>query len=245
MKYLILPLIILLLTNGVDAQSSRPYKGYDERFEGQKEIQITAPDFELISLIGFRQKVQENQVDSLRIRFFVPDTQGTNKLYLIARELEVSSKYYLMRPNKIEWEKGEINEFSSWPTKDVLEPLQISGDEIGLIGWFAKEGEGSGLIAPIILYYSTFPDSIQNYQIHFRSKYTLDSLRITIQDLDSAQEIISKKFSTISGQNTNYLNVDFTDMVEAFYKIIIKGRRIDEPNAGPYREYTFYHKSTY
>ena len=85
---------------------------------------------------------------------FVPQARS---VFVTAVELRRHGRsHYQMRPVKTAWNAG-WQEFSPWPTADVLAPLQISPENLGVVARLDQEQDGSGSIAPVIVYAGRYP----------------------------------------------------------------------------------------
>lgn len=237
--------LILLSFYSIATSQTIPYKdfkyeGQKVRFEGQQEIPVGNPDLELISFMGYREKFEENKSYNLRIGFYYPYSE-TDSLYIIASELEITNKSYFMRPIRKNWQKSKWQEFTQWPTNDVIDPLKIRVNRIGLVGRLNFAEEGSGNIVPLNLYSLNSADSIASYILHFRPNEDLRSLTYQVIELASNQTVDQGNLERLSGQGTYPIMLDFLNKKPGYYMIILKGKLRDDPKKGPYREYTFFH----
>lgn len=234
-------IIIAAIYSSTALSQEKLYKEYaGVRFEGQQAIPYGAPDLELISFMGYRENLEEDKRYNLKVGFYFPYTEK-DSLYIVARELEKTKKFYFMRPMKKTWLKDKWQQFSQWPTKDVIEPLKIRVNRIGLVGRLNLEKEGSGKIVPLHLFYSDLPDSIISYTLHFKPKEDLRSLTFKIIDIRNNRIIESREIIKLSGQEIHTIKFDLSKKNRGFYRIVLDGKLKYDPTIGPYREYTFYH----
>lgn len=234
-------IIITVIYSTMVLSQDKPYKEYKGvRFEGQQAIPYGAPDIELISFMGYRENFEEDKSYNLKVGFYFPYTER-DSLYIVARELEKTKKFYFMRPVKKTWLQDQWQQFSQWPTKDVIEPLKIRVNRVGLVGRLNRENEGSGKIVPLHLFYSDLPDSIISYTLHFKPKEDLRSLIFKIIDLENNETIESGEIMRLSGLESHAIRFDFSKKHPGLYRIVLDGKLKYDPTMGPYREYTFYH----
>ena len=235
-------LTVLLISQCVYPQKpKRPYKEYDgARFEGQIEMPYSGSDFKLISFMGYKEKASDDKNTILKIRFYFPYS-ASDSLFITVSEIVKTNKFYSMQPIKKHWQPNMWQEFNDWPIKDVLLPLDLSIDEIGILGRLNNPEEGNGTIMPMHLYYSNFPDSVTDYVIYFKTQKDLKKLHYEVRDLNSDKVIESRDINNIYGKLIYSINIGLSGYPVGLYRLIFKKELKDEPGMRPCREYKFYY----
>jgi hypothetical protein len=230
-------LISLMVLHDAQGEGQDPYlyKQRGNRNEGIKGIPVSAPDLELVSFVAYREQLDAGSDADLKLRFYM---KGDGDLYITAKELVVS-RYYVMNPTQTKWRRG-WQEFSPWPTGEVLRPLGISVDQIGIVGRPDGTLVGSGEIVPLILYRSKLPPSLTRYTLHCRPKEDLRSVTYRVYRIADGKLISSDLLRNLIGGTTFRLVVDLPGEKMGDYKIVLEGN-YKERLGGPTRTYRFFH----
>ena len=124
----------------------------------------------------------------------------------------------------------------------MLRPLGLSLKEIGLVGRIrAKDRIGSGLIAPLIIYHSNLPATIEQYTTYLVPKQNLENVEYKVFLLGEREAIRQGHAIELFGGVPFAINIDLTDQSEGYYKLVLDGKYKNRIG-GPQRSYTFYHK---
>jgi hypothetical protein len=196
-------------------------------------------DLKLISFMGYKESPSEDKKCILKIRFYFPYSEQ-DSLFIVVKEIVKSDKYYSMSPFRKHWQPNSWQEFDNWPIKDVLLPLEISTDDIGILGRLNKT-EGHGEIVPMHLYHSLLPDSVSEYLIHFKTQGNLKNLHYELLDLDSDEVILSNDIPNIISKIIYSMKLEMTGEPAGRYRLTFKGEIKNRPDYGPFHEYEFYH----
>src|SRR5262249_46704409 len=119
-KNLLVGLGLLLLGQGVLAQTELEYQNRGNRYEGIKPKPVSGYDIELISVLADYKGQIRALPDQIKIQFYL---ERPSTVFLTVRELDYKLYYWLdrvMPPNP--WQAGFGNEFS-WGTDVVLRRL--------------------------------------------------------------------------------------------------------------------------
>jgi hypothetical protein len=168
-------------------------KDFGNRLEGTTAHQNGLSDF---TLIGFhRSFVAFPRNTSLHVRFFVPpvlDNQKAN-VWVEAIELEDSFHYYMRSKDTLKWTNGSWNSFEPWSTRDVIDPLGLEPDNIGVLATYQANGH-SPIFLPVDVFTTNAPTGKTSYSLHFVTGQALQSIEITVTDA-------SGKRTTVQGTN--------------------------------------------
>jgi hypothetical protein len=240
---LILYIIILSFEAIAYCQGRYEYKKRGEkpgiRMEGRDYDNVGGPGLELLSFIGYREEMESPKNKSLKIRFFLE--RDTN-LFITAKELSVR-EFYKMKPQLTKWSRG-WREFGPWPTNEVLVPLDLSLNELGVIGRIDTiDRIGSGEIVPLIIYYSKLPENVTNYVLKFIPNQDLKKVEYKFFKKDNNNPFFSDQIIELFGKVPFPIPIDFSQQEEGSYKIVLDCRYKNRIG-GPQRSYRFYHKPT-
>ena len=235
---ILLLFIIFQQPEKVYCQDPYEYKEHGIRMEGRTYEEVSASGIELISFLAHKEEFDPGKDVDLKIRFFL---ENDTSLFITARELNIR-KYYKMKPIQTDWAKG-WQEFGPWPTKDVLSPLGLTLDELGVVGRIRTNDRiGSGRVAPLIIYYSKLPEKIGEYTLYFIPRQELASAecRLYMQNekIPIQRELINKG---LFGGVPFPIKIDISQQREGIYRLILDCRYKNR-TSGPQRTYTFYHK---
>lgn len=233
-----LVLFFLLIIFQITTSSQKfDYKLRNNRYEGVKSVDVSAPDLELLSFVAYREEIPPGSDVNLTVKFFM---SSDTTLYITAKEL-IPKRYYLMKPLIKNWEKG-WQQFSPWPTSEVIIPLNINLEQLGVVGRLFSERIGSGHIAPLVIFHSEFKSPIEKYHLYLISKETLSRLNYYLYRTDDRQPFESEKVrKTFFSKTPIPIVIDMTTQSEGMYRLFIKSRVKGRPD-GPKRTYFFYHK---
>lgn len=213
------------------------YKTRENRMEGRERKTVSAPGLELLSFLAYKEELgdPDKNVD-LKIRFYLEESTS---LYITAKELNIR-EFYKMRPLQTTWSKG-WQEFASWSTGEVLHPLGLSPNDLGIIGRIQKTDRiGSCKIAPLIIYYSKLPNHISQYTLHFIPKQDLKKVEYTLYKFGEKKPILSDRIMEIFGGVPFSITIDLSAQMEGDYQLVVDCRYKNR-TGGPQRTYTFYH----
>ena len=174
-------LVLVLICEFLIPSPSVSQKRYEyklrggNRYEGIKPIGVSAPDLELLSFFSYKEDVVSGTDVNMKIKFFL---KSESRVYITAKEL-ILRKFYLMKPLKTNWKTG-FQEFSKWPTREVINPLSIKMREIGIVGRISRDRIGSGDVVPLVMYHSESPITVDSYTLVLRPKRALSLIEYTL-----------------------------------------------------------------
>lgn len=236
LRLLTILLTIVIFLSGSISKESFEYKKRGNREEGIRAVGIGAPNLELLSFVAHKEKTKWDADIILRIRFFLPKVSS---FYITAKELRVR-KFYIMKPLQHKWPSG-WHEFSPWPTKDVLKPLGISLDDLGIVGKLNRDRIGSGEIAPLIIYHSSMPSQVNKYTLHFLPRDNLKRMEYRLYKVYPETLVAQQRIMMLSGGSPFSITLDLSNQNEGYYKLIMDGK-FKNRVGGPQRTYYFFHK---
>jgi hypothetical protein len=205
------------------------------RYEGLISINTGNPDFEVLSFTGFFEPFSSNVV--LKVKFFYPKKSN---LSIIAQEIDDQRQYWMeAKPQR--WQSGEWNEFSPWPTGDVLIKEGVPADNLGVL---IKSG-GEDQLIPAFIYHSRLPDSVRKYTMYLRTNKNLKSVKFILSGTGSNAKPMSKTWY-LGSQTASVpfpANLDVQDFKEGIIRVVVERELRNGTQKLPTREYLFYHKA--
>src|SRR5215470_1643355 len=114
--------VLLTSTNPCKQEGLR---NFSNRQEGCNLVPNAGADFKLIGLHSGFQHFSSNS--NLKVGFFVPSRKdsGARSLWVQAVEAQDSFHYFMKSNDSTQWHENAWNVFKPWPTKDVIDPLQL------------------------------------------------------------------------------------------------------------------------
>jgi hypothetical protein len=240
---LILYIIILSFEAIAYGQGRYEYKKRGEkpgiRMEGRDYDNVGGPGLELLSFLGYREEMEVPKNISLKIRFFL---ERDVNLFITAKELNVR-EFYKMKPLKTKWLKGWC-EFGPWSMNEVLIPMDLTLNELGVIGRIdTTDRIGSGEIVPLIIYYSRLPENVTQYVLKFVPNQDLKKVEYKLYKKGNNTPLFSDQIIELFGKVPFPIAIDLSRQKEGSYKILLDCKYKNRIG-GPQRSYIFYHKPT-
>jgi hypothetical protein len=111
-------------------------QNFQNRVEGTNVHPNALQDFTLIAIHRDFELFQQNA--ELRVRFFLPPVAAIadKKVFVEAVELQDSFHYFMQAKSSSAWKNGNWNIFGPWPTKDVIDPLGLLSENIGVLAGY-------------------------------------------------------------------------------------------------------------
>lgn len=222
------------------ASEEYKYKQRSKRMEGLKKVPSRGRGISLLSFVAYREPLSLFDSSVLRIRFFLPQP---SEVYITAVELRRhGSSHYQMKPLQTSWNSG-WQEFHSWPTKEVLQPLKIPLNEVGIIARLETDRPGSGTIAPIVLYEGegNYPIESGTYKLHLLPKNTLSRVDYSVIRVTDSKSVISNRLQNLAANVPFVVNFNLSGHESGNYRLLINSKEWGRTR-GPSREYLFYHR---
>ena len=195
-------------------------------------------ELELLSFVDCFEKFTTDVI--LKVRFFLPTDVP---VFIQGRELQ-EQKQYWMESKPTDWNAGTWNEFSNWPTRNVLTREGIPSWNLGVVIRFHRGTSNGGHLAPAFVYHSTFPAPFEKYILHMRPNSTLKKVTCTIFKIvnDEEVEVVNKSLygEKLAGEPFR-VELETRDLPEGQMRLVIKGMYKNRTGE-LIREYEFYHK---
>ena len=225
------------------ASALSPYDYAERGPEGEKRMEGTVPvpvsgypDLALVSFLAKSLKENPGQPVVLKLAFYMP---RDGQLFIKAQP-NYPEKLYFMRPEQVRWEKG-WKKFSRWPVDDVLVHLDISPENLCVLGRLDRPDDGSGDIVPLVLYAKKPLARISGYQLVFRPGRDLRRLVYELHCLESGQETTVATHYNLLKKNPVDLDLDMSGMQEGYFRLVVTGKYKNSTEE-IYRSYRFYHQ---
>ena len=156
-------------------------KEFPNRREGTNVRLNALNDFTLIAI--HRNFHPFPRSADLNVRFFLPALPGKSarKVSVEAVELQDFRHYFMQSSSSISWKDGDWNIFRPWPTKDVIDPENISPENLGVFARY-QAGNNQPVYLPVDVYPSSEPATKHAYTFHIVTGQDLQSLDISITD---------------------------------------------------------------
>ena len=232
------------ICNGSNFDYQLRGKGANLRHEGIKSDK-KAGDFSLISFVSTPFQWKKDQIpDFITIKFYTPiDRQA----FISVGEIDVEHSYR-MKANRSNWPFYEVNTFT-WPTEDVIKPLNISPDNLSFV-IFERQYGGSGTVYPAIVGSQNLPKTIiSGYRLIFTSKYTCAPLKWSLYNVvDRAWTKLKSGFiKSAMAIKSHSLELNFSQIKDGWYRVELTCERKGYGLGGgkdnkQKRYYEFYHR---
>lgn len=234
-----IPLFLLIFLSFKVFQEDRYiYSQRKGRKEGLRKVPTDAYDLDLISFIVYRENFSLQSTKQLRIKFFL---KNQDNVHITAVNLEGKGRSnYQMKPLLTSYNSG-WQEFNSWPIDDVIKPLGINPNSIGVIAKKSFDRPGSCTIIPVILYEDYYPEQPDNYTIHLLPKNTLSYINYWVISVDDGNVIVPEDELTNKPANIPFkISFSLRGQKKGKYKLMISTEELGS-TLGPDRYYVFYH----
>lgn len=231
--------MVLLLPNLLSGQEDIEYRDRGNRHEGVKRKPVSAGDIELVSALADYSEQSVGFPDQFRMNFYLPEQ---SKVFVTVREIDCVNYYWMdqLKP-QMPWRKGGKNEFA-WPTKDVVRKLVgLSLDKLGAVArLYREEPAREEHIAPVILYHSTLPTTVNRYIFVVRASGSA-RLQACLYAERGKQASESQNFDRVFGGRPLAIKCDCSGLPAGQYKLVLKGYILDN-NDPLVKVLHFYHQ---
>ena len=233
-----LAITLILHASLAVATSEYEYKQRSNRMEGLRSIPTSGGGLNLLSFMAYNEALPLADSPELRIRFYLREPGA---VYITATELRRQGlAHYHMSPIQTSWGAG-WQEFSSWPTTEVMQPLNISIANIGIIAKIGTDRPGSGSVAPVILYGKRCPEKVERYALYLIPTNTLSKVDYFVLRESDGKEVLSRQLKTLAANVPFELSFSLEGQGSGFYRVLINSKELGRTN-GPSRQYTFFHR---
>ena len=221
-----------------EATSATRYTDRSNRWEGLQRIPTSGTSIALQSFLSYAQPATLSDTLNLTVRFYL---QRDASAFLKATEKRRSgASHYQMRPFETSWRSG-WNEFSPWPAREVLVPLGITPERLGVLVRLDSDRQGSGHVSPAILYATSYPPAISSYEMTFLPNVTLSDVSYTLTNTQTGMKAASGQMKNVAANVPFDLVLDLSGQPAGEYRMLIKGQELGRTK-GPSRQYFFYHE---
>ncbi len=220
-----------------DAWRRRNDRG--NRYEGLISVITGNPDLEVLSFTGSRQNFDPGQNVNLKVKFYLP---AEAPISITAQETE-DQKQYWMEAKPRAWRAGAWNEFSPWPTGDVILKEEIPSDKLGVLVRM-EGGAGTTQLIPALVYHSNAPTSVSTYTLVLRTNRNLNHVYLTLYGNAKGGQPNPERL-TLARQTANVaFNVEIPawKFNEGPMRLVVERELRNSTEKLPQREFTFYHK---
>ena len=236
----VVPLLAILLAVPGRPQVDDNWKRSNDhrnRYEGIINVLVGKPDLEVLSFLAYREPV--TGYPDLRVGLFL-HSGGTVSIKAV--ELEENRQYF-MQAKEANWKPGAWNEFSPWPTKEVLGREEIPLSNVGVVIRLDRPGSDVFEFAPAFLYRMKAPVSVGRYEMYLRSHMPLKNLEFTWSQVVRGEEktIGSSKAGEQMPMVPFSLKLNLESLTEGPVVISVEGK-FKNQEGGPQHKYVFYHR---
>jgi hypothetical protein len=218
-------------------------KQFSNRTEGTWQLHGAA-DMELISLT--RGPINFPQNSTLHVHFFLPMEASPSSVTIQARET-IQIQNYFMHSKAGHWQLGSWNDFSPWPTADVIDTIGIKPENLAVAASCRLD---SGILAYLPLDISTATNAESNavYTLQFATTWPLHSLEESVTG-PSGRTIALPLMQCAAGpacvlyeaDSVFSLTIDMTKQPAGLYKLHLIGR-VPNSSFRPELSAEIYHK---
>jgi hypothetical protein len=221
------------------AEMHLQYRNRGDRYEGIKPRPVSGYDIELISArVDYKEEVVQ-MPEWLKVNFYL---HRPSQVHVIVRELDYKYYYWLdkVQPSK-PWRAGFSNMFG-WSTRDVIQQLDmLQVYDLGVVARLERpEPSKVERVAPVILYYSQLPMTIDAYLFTF--KISGDArLTCAIYKEGGSEPLFTRFFRRQRGGQPFTVRWPSSTAGEGFYKLVVGGYFLDT-NDPIEQTVSFYHQ---
>jgi hypothetical protein len=180
-------LVVALLTSSAQIQGMHSFVN---RREGTNVHKDALQDFTLIGLHRNFPKFEPKS--TLNVGFFVPQSSANpdRKIFVEATELRDSCHYFMTANISPQWKNGSWNNFGPWPTADIIDPLSLGADNIGVLAGY-RDGGDPPVYLPVDVSSNRDKVQLQPYRVHFITGRDLRSLDVSVSNSSGAPVSVS------------------------------------------------------
>jgi hypothetical protein len=221
------------------AETHLQYRNRGDRYEGIKPRPVSGYDIELISVrVDYKEEGMQ-MPEWLKINFYL---HRPSQVHVIVRELDYKYYYWLdkVQPPK-PWRPGFSNVFG-WSTRDVIQQLDmLQIYDLGVVARLERpEPSKVERVAPVILYYSQLPVTIDAYL--FTLRISGDArLTCSIYKEGALEPLFTRFLRRQRGGRPFTVRWPSSTTEEGFYKLVVRGYVLDT-NDPIDQTVSFYHQ---
>jgi hypothetical protein len=201
------------------------YQHRGNRYEGIKPKPVSGYDIELISVLAdYRDEVRQ-MPDRLKVRFYL---EQAAEVYLTVRELDYKYYYWMdkVRPPR-PWRPGFDNVFE-WPTGEVIRRLSdLAIYDLGVVARLDRPEPGKvERVAPVVLFDSRLPSSIQGYLFSFKTNGDA-RLSASVFREEVKEPVFQQSYPRLRGGRPFTIRWNCPQEREGAYRLVLSGYFLD------------------
>jgi hypothetical protein len=227
-------------------------KDFGNRFEGTNVHVNALEDFTLLAIHRDFEPVSRNA--NLNVRFFLPGLPDSPKreVFVEAAELQDSSHYFMRSKSSIQWKDGGWNVFRPWPTRDVIDQLDLHVDNLGVLAGY-RIASNLPVYLPVDVYQDDEHLAKHTYTFFFVTGKDLQSLEISVTNIKGTEmnlhkpdlkcnKILMPNCKLFAAGSTQAFDLDMSLLPEGEYHLKLVGHvlRTSTPTS---LDFTLYHRS--
>ncbi|PYX07909.1 MAG: hypothetical protein DMG88_12330 [Acidobacteria bacterium] len=175
--------VFLAITVATYAQT-QGMKDFGNRLEGTNVHLDALEDFTLIAV--HRNFTTFSRNANLNVRFFLPRLPGNPKKNVFVEAVELQDSFhYFMQSKSSAWNDDSWNIFANWPTKDVIDPLELHADNVGVLARYQIENSRP-VYLPVDVYQNGGRIPEHPYAFYFVTGQDLQSLDVSVTNAAGA-----------------------------------------------------------
>lgn len=206
-------------------------KTFGNRLEGTTVHPDALNDFTLVAVHRNFSSFPHNA--NLNVRFFLPRLPGNPSKDVVVEAVELQdSVHYLMRSKTATWRDGTWNTFGPWPTKDVIDSLDIESDNLGVLAKY-QIANRLPVYLPVDVYQKDEQLRGGAYTFHFITGQELQALEISVTNRAGRVNLrvptlqCNKAFNPncrkFAAGSTGAFDLDMSSLAEGEYHLKLTG----------------------
>ncbi len=205
---------------------------FPNRREGTTVHVDALEDFTLLAVHRNFESFPRNS--NLNVRFFLPKLPDNPNKDVVVEAVELQdSVHYSMRSKSAPSKEGTWNVFGQWPTKDVIDRLDIDAGNVGVLAEY-RVGNKLPVCLPVDVYQDAKQPAKPAYTFHFITGQDLQSLDISVTNKAGAQVnlpkpklMCNKSFNPncklYAAGSTQAFDLDMSSLAEGEYHLKLTG----------------------
>jgi hypothetical protein len=239
------------LATGVATCSLAQMQEFPNRREGTTVHVDALEDFTLVALHRNFQRFPHNA--SLNVRFFLPPLPDNANREVAVEAVELQdSVHYLMQSKNVSWKQGTWNVFGQWPTRDMIDPLGIEADNLGVLAEY-RNANRMPVCLPVDVYSDGKELGKHPYTFHFITGQDLQSLDISVTNKAGAEVnlpkpklMCNKRFNPncklYAAGSTHAFDLDMSSLLEGEYHVKLTGHVPGNPTPTSLEIVLYHHR---
>jgi len=171
---------------------------------------------------------------NLNVRFFLPRLAGNPKKNVFVEAVELQDSFhYFMQSKGSTWNDDSWNIFANWPTKDVIDLLDLHADNVGVLAGYQVEN-GRQVYLPVDVYQNGGQIPRHPYAFYFVTGKDLQSLDVSVTNtadagISSLQRTLqcrrnfNRNCRLYAAGSTQELDLDMSSLPAGEYRVKLVG----------------------